>query len=232
MPNAPDLKVLENYGAYKQIFNVNELINESVKQHNLALHCAAWRGLLRYYHHYILFISNVSENIINIRIIEKSTKNLSQLVPVGLCLRGFCLREFCSINQKIKLFGFDKGLFILGDYSREQRLNAEKQASESCGKEDYYSMKNSNCEHFVNFCFTSKPISYQSELNKGKANLGDVTIDAASYLTRSFIFNKPLLVAIVIDGAFLTRECLQMKKQLDKKEISTKIRHRFSRWLI
>ncbi len=46
-------------------------------------------------------------------------------------------QEFCSINQKIieidlssqkknvnKLFGFDKGLFILGDYSREQRLNA------------------------------------------------------------------------------------------------------------
>ncbi len=79
-------------------------------------------------------------------------------------------QEFCSINQKIieidlssqkknvnKLFGFDKGLFILGDYSREQRLNAEKQASKSCGKEDYYSMENSNCEHFVNFCLHLRP---------------------------------------------------------------------------
>jgi len=83
MPKAPDLKVLENYAGYKRISNVNELIKESKEQDNLALHCAAWRGL-GYYHHYILFIISVSENIINITIIEKSNKNCSKLVPVHL----------------------------------------------------------------------------------------------------------------------------------------------------
>ncbi len=82
MPKAPDLKVLENYAGYKRISNVNELIKESKEQDNLALHFAAWRGL-GYYHHYILFIISVSENIINITIIEKSNKNCSKLVPAS-----------------------------------------------------------------------------------------------------------------------------------------------------
>jgi hypothetical protein len=214
MPKAPDLKVLENYAGYKRISNVNELINESVKQDNLALHCATWHGLLGYYHHYILFISNVSENIINIRIIEKSNKNWSKLVLASATGFG---QIFCSINQKIikidlssqnrknngnKLFRFDKGLFILGDYSREQRKNAEMQASESCNQKDYYSMENSNCETFVNFCFTSKPISYQSELNKCKAVVGDATIDASSNLTNNLLKSTgtKLLNSVIQEG--------------------------------
>jgi hypothetical protein len=48
-------------------------------------------------------------------------------------------------------------------------------------------MKNSNCEIFVDFCFTSKPISYQSELNKGKAVVGDATIDASTNLTNNIL---------------------------------------------
>jgi len=110
---------------------------------------------------------------------------------------------FCSINQENveidlssqnrkkngnKIFDdINEGLFILGDYSREQRKNAEKKASESYNEKDYYSMENSNCETFVNFCFTSKPISYQSELNKCKAVVGDATIDASSNLSNNLL---------------------------------------------
>ena len=168
-----------------------------MEQDNLALHCAAWRGC--YFHHFIIFISNVSKNILTIKIIEKSNKNWSKLVPASAAGFG---QVYCSINQKIididlssqnkkkngnKLFRFEKGLFILGDYSREQRLDAEKRASQSYDKKDYYSMENSNCENFVNFCFTGKAISYQSELNKGKAVVADATIDALSNLTNNLL---------------------------------------------
>ncbi len=196
---APDLKILENYGGYKQILNMNELINESSEHDNLALHCAALRGKLGYYHHFILFIENVSDNIKKIIIIEKANRNWKKLVPASAFGFG---QIFCSINQQYiyidltnqdkkkngnKFFRFEKGLFILGDYSREQRINAEKRANKSYNKNDYYSMESSNCENFVNFCFTGKAISYQSKINKGKAVVGDATIDATSNLTNNVI---------------------------------------------
>lgn len=86
-----------------------------------------------------------------------------------------------------ELFRFENGLFILGNYSRVQRLIAEKRASESYGKNDYYSLESSNCETFVNFCFTGKAISYQSKFNKSKAVLGDAMIDTTFNLPNDLI---------------------------------------------
>ena len=65
---------------------------------------------------------------------------------------------------------------------------------------NYYS--NSNCETFVNFCFTSKPISYQSELNKCKAVVGDATIDASSNLTNNLLKSTgtKLLNSVIQEG--------------------------------
>lgn len=96
---APDFKVLENYGSYKQIKNVNELLDESGKHDNLALHCAEWNGKFGYFHHYILFISNESENIKRIRKIEKANKDWRQLVPASaICFRSSILFNKSEIH--------------------------------------------------------------------------------------------------------------------------------------
>jgi hypothetical protein len=54
-------------------------------------------------------------------------------------------------NDPDKLFDFEEGVYFLGEFTMEQRLNALQRAESELGQPKYYSAETCNCETFANW---------------------------------------------------------------------------------
>ena len=158
-------------------------------------HVCVWRGKqyhleLEYFHHFILCSCETIEpdNKYKLELIQLS--NIPLLSKDFLIAKAFAFQAnyFCNINKCImfinkklgkyeiqndpdKLWDFDEGVYFLGEFSYEERLNALGRAEGELGQLKYYSAETSNCETFVNWCFRNSPFTYQGQNDKKKAFL-------------------------------------------------------------
>jgi len=127
---------------------------------------------------------------------EKYKIEIFQLSNIPLLSKNFVIAKafafqsnyFCNINKQHmfivkklgkyeiendpdKLFDFDEGVYFLGEFTVEQRLNALQRAESELGQPKYYSAETCNCETFANWCFRNSPFTYQGQNDKKKAFL-------------------------------------------------------------
>lgn len=163
----PNLNLIQNYENKYRVFSLNEIIE--LNEMDFPKHCAVWRG--HYFHHFI--VMNVSKEITVIHKVNKDWKLLA-VSMISILERDFLTtivkEEILYLNDNSlssdtkKLFDFQNGFYILGNYSHFQKNEAIHRAYSLVGKKEIYSFVSNNCEHFANWCFTSIPFSYQADI--------------------------------------------------------------------
>jgi hypothetical protein len=195
--NLPNEDYLIDYGFFKRVYTLEELLDESNK---LPQQLAVWRN--NFYHHFIVLEQYYEDSkSIKLTVVHKINKkplklagNLKfektvvvkwNLLPVFVfhlkatilsileadCITRVAIKEIKIFKKNGKytlkngksLLDFASGVYLLGNYDEATREKAKKRALEAVSCHELYSGKSYNCEHFSNWCFIEKPVSYQSE---------------------------------------------------------------------
>ena len=193
---------IKNYEKYRNILKLSDLLEEYEKANRLPIHCAIRREKknLVYFHHFIIVLITMFKDSDTVEI-KINHKTLASVISNILFLAIGLGTEFSKIREdtinisgnKItnsELINFEIGnLYVLGDYTPAQRIDAAIRANKKRNDRDYYSLESANCEHYANFCFLGEGKSYQSELKKRKAAQGDTAIDVISNFTKDLLKN-------------------------------------------
>jgi hypothetical protein len=172
-----------------------------------------------YHHFIITGIVQIKQHLdsklFRMTAIQKADKKpMAKLI--GVCGFG-CGNLFSNINQTIieftinslgqctvvkdecHLMEFNEGLFELGDsqdkssstgeYTPNERLLAKERAYMDLNKSDCYYAESNNCETYMNYCFTGRAISYQSEIYKNRAPIADAFFDSLFKFARNMAVN-------------------------------------------
>ena len=135
--------------------------------------------MIRIFHFYI--ITEVTKNFITVVHKDRKEKLWSPALLAGM-------NEFTEIKEeKIEkeisndLFDFQSGVYVLGEYSDDQKQKALERLKSTKGKNQIFSFKSCNCEHFSNWIFTGEARSYQAELIASNAIAADVFVEGTRH---------------------------------------------------
>ena len=173
---SPNEELLKNYCIKKvetiEFFTKNE--------RTMPMQLCVWRPIMGLFHFYI--IAEITKDYIYV--VHKTNKDPEHLVAAFVL--GF--NEFTKIKvEKIpivqnkltkKLFDFESGVYVLGDYTDEQKQKATERLNSMKGKKQIFSFKSCNCEHFSNWIFTGFAESYQAKLIASKSIFGDAYLES------------------------------------------------------
>ena len=157
-----------NYKQVKQVRTIGD-VKWHFERDGVPLHVCVWHKKIRYFHHFI--ITEVTKD--NITIVHKINKEWYKLIFSAASSLDV-ITEIKELTTPIgsynkEFFNFKAGVYIIGDYNKDEKLKALKRIKSTIGTKEIYSIKDSNCEHFSNWVFTGKARSYQAEHFSGKA---------------------------------------------------------------